>query len=75
MEEAISDYILEGRGDNRVLNTLIEITVVELTTDRPLFPNPLDEPVLYRRNFRRWIRESLEAKAKIDEVIERTIQP
>jgi hypothetical protein len=36
------------------------MTVISIREDRPLFPNPLDEPILYRRYIKRWVKEELE---------------
>ena len=37
------------RTDDTVLKTLIELAVVSIDEERPVFPNPLDEPVLWRK--------------------------
>jgi len=36
--------------------------MIEITQGRPLFPNPMDEPVFYRRAFREWVSEAIKEK-------------
>ena len=51
MEEKISDAILSGSTDDLFLGTLLEIVIPAIRQKRPLFQNPLDEPVLYQHFF------------------------
>lgn len=66
MEDAVKDAILTGATDDIVLSYLIEIASYSKFTDRPLFPNPLMEPIFYRRYFYRWVVEGLAEKEKTD---------
>lgn len=67
MQVAVKDALLEGTTSDNVLGILISLTTKELTSGRPLFENPLDEPILYSRYFRPWVKEALEALKKIQE--------
>ncbi|GEM_PF-1278987 len=65
MEEAVHAAIEECRTSDRVLDTLLEVTITSLLENRPLFPNPLDEPLMYRLYFRKWVEDSLEVVGKL----------
>jgi hypothetical protein len=69
LEDAVKDAIVEGRTGDRVLEILLEITLSTIADGRPLFLNPLEEPVLYR-HFRRWTTEGLEELAKLSKLEE-----
>lgn len=49
VEEVISDVALLERTDDRTLKVLIELAVASLETKQPVFPNPLDTPVLWTK--------------------------
>lgn len=65
MEGVVKDMILEEDFNDRVLWGMIEITMAEITTKRPLFPTLRDEPVFYRRYFRRWVEEAMQERARL----------
>jgi hypothetical protein len=58
--------MLTDHSDDPVLPLLIELATTSLLENRPLFPNPLHEPVFYRRDFRRWVENGLEELAAIE---------
>jgi hypothetical protein len=66
MEDVVKDAILTGEVTDIVLSNLIEITTYSKVSDRPLFSDPLVEPVFYRRYFSRWVVEGLEERMKAD---------
>ncbi len=51
--------MVTGDIDDPVLDTLIELTLQSDTENRPLFPNLIDEPIFYRKYFKRWVHEGL----------------
>jgi hypothetical protein len=55
----VRDEVSARQGDDPILTLLIDLASVEITEQRALFPNPLDEPVFYRRYFKRWVSEGL----------------
>jgi hypothetical protein len=69
LEEATNDAILTGSTDDIVLKTLIDLAAYSLEQERPLFPNPLDEPILYRR-FSCWVIDGLRELKKASEILE-----
>lgn len=72
MEVAVKDAIFEGASDDQVLLVLLSLTMRELSSLRPLFPNPLDEPILYSRYLKPWVQSALSAlnkKGKQDESV------
>ncbi len=79
MEDNIKDAIITETTDDHVLSLLIEVTAHSLLTGRPLFENPLDEPVLYRRYFAPWVKEGLDeaqtANKKLKEAESRAVGP
>jgi len=54
MEAAVSDAFTLKTTDDPVLAVLIQIATVSVNENRPVYPNPLHEPVLWR-HFRRWV--------------------
>jgi hypothetical protein len=66
MENTVKDAITEGTTD-KTLSILLEVVRISITEDRLLFPNPLDEPVFYRRYFVPWVKEGLEEAKAIAE--------
>jgi len=67
MQVEIKDAILEGGSDDKVLESLILLTMTEISSKRPLFPSPMDEPVLYAHYFRKWVKEGMEGLKKANE--------
>lgn len=66
LEDAVKDAILTTT-DDPILSILLEITLNSLVTHRPLFDNPLEEPIFYRRHFVKWVEEGLQERAKTEE--------
>ena len=64
---AISD---DEKTVDRVLATLIEVVVFSDGQGKPLFENPLDEPLFYRQHFLPWVRERLRIRREIDQASE-----
>ena len=69
MEAAVSDAFTLKTTDDPVLAILIQIATVSVNENRPVYPNPLHEPVLWR-HFRRWVANGSAAAAKIDKILE-----
>jgi hypothetical protein len=64
MEAAVREAV-DHISDDAVLAQLVELVLEEEIEKRPLFPNLLDEPVFFRRYFRRWVMEALKEKQSI----------
>lgn len=75
MEEAVEEAMLTEHSDDPVLPLLIGLAVTSITEIRPLFPNPFDEPVFYRRYFRKWVESGLEEVSKIQTALEEAQKP
>lgn len=75
MEEAVEEAMLTEHSDDPVLPLLIGLAVTSITENRPLFPNPFDEPVFYRRYFRKWVEDGLEEVSKIHKALEEAQKP
>jgi len=69
MAEAINDAIISGNTDDPILDTLLELVVFSVANNRPLFLDPIEEPIFYRRYFYVWVQEALEDAAKINKAI------
>ncbi len=67
LEEAVKDFILTGEGDG-VLRLLVDLTAASITEERPLFPNPMEEPAFFRKWFKVWVREGLVERGKLQQV-------
>ena len=65
MEEKITDAILSGSTDDFFLGLILEITIPLVRQKRPLFQNPLDEPVLYK-HFIQVLGEALDDLVKVE---------
>lgn len=55
LEDLVRDQLLIGQCKDRPLALLIKLALTEIQEDRPLFPNPLQEPVFYTE-FKKWVR-------------------
>ncbi len=62
LEESVFDAVLE-KTEDVVLLKLISLALKEVK-GRSLFPNPLDEPVLYTR-FVGWVKRAVETHQKM----------
>lgn len=71
MEEHVKDAILTNEFTDLVLLQLVELTIYSIRNDRPLFPNLMQEPTFYRKNFRQWVVEAMEEKRVMDEAQDR----
>jgi hypothetical protein len=69
MENEVKDALLTGTQD-RVLMSLIELTLCEVRDGRTLFQSPLDEPVHFRKYFKRWVIEGLQERQALDKALE-----
>ena len=56
---------MQGEIADASIGLIVELTVAAIQEDRPLFPNPIDEPIFYRRYIKRWVREELEQNTAI----------
>jgi hypothetical protein len=64
IEEAFKEAILTGGTKDRLINDYLNIITSSMRTGRPLFPNLLDEPVLYTMIYE-WVQEAIQAQARI----------
>jgi len=71
MAEAISDAIITQHTDDVVLDLLIETAIVAIQEGRALHPNPLKEPIWWRRYFLDWVSDGLNEAAKVREEIDK----
>jgi len=67
MQVEVKDAIFEGYTDDRVLTSLIVLAMQEISTGSRLFESPLDEPILYSRHFRPWVKDALAGLKKLEE--------
>jgi hypothetical protein len=67
MQVAVNDIVYGEAVDDPVLESLLVMTLKEINEGRPLFPNPMDEPLLYGRYFKRWVREAVKKLQKFNE--------
>ena len=70
LEDEVNDAVLTETTEDPVLAFLIEVTMASIETSRPLFSNLWDEPIFYRRHFRKWVEQGLREAAKIREIQE-----
>jgi hypothetical protein len=68
-ESAVSDVVLGGPTSDPMLVALLELTITSIRDERPVYPNLIDEPILFR-HFRRFVRKALDAQEKINRFIE-----
>lgn len=67
LQSLVTDAVFAGGSDDPVFNLIYNLAVKEITTSKPLFENPFDEPVLYGRYIKPWIEDSLKALWKVRE--------
>jgi hypothetical protein len=65
MDDAVGDAVISGATHDPVLAALIDITIASIREDRPLYPDLLDEPILYR-HFRGFVKKALGGLEKIE---------
>ena len=70
--EVIEEVALLETTSDQTLRILIELAVTSQDSNRPVFPEPLDEPILWRKFYAAVIdaRDDAQAvKAEIDKII------
>jgi hypothetical protein len=72
LEDEVNDAVLTETTEDPVLAFLIEVTMASIETGRPLFSNLFDEPIFYRRHFRKWVEQSLREADQIRKIQETT---
>lgn len=65
MASTVEDAMLTGATTDPILAILIDLVLSSDHVGRPLFPNPLDEPILYR-HFRQAVADGIESLRKIE---------
>lgn len=68
LEDAIVEVLITERAPDPELRWLIRIAFVSIYEKRPVFPNPLDEPVLFGK-FIGMVKEGLEDARSAQEEI------
>lgn len=72
VEEIVSDVAILERTDDPTLKILIELAVASLDTKQPVFPNPLNTPVLWTKfmvTVKGAREDALKAKGEIEQNI------
>jgi hypothetical protein len=64
LEDVVKDAVLEWVFPPGLF-FLVEIALDELTTGRAYFASIREEPVFYRRYFKRWVTEAMEERNKL----------
>lgn len=59
MEEDVKDCF-HGEVSDVTLGMIVNLTVASLFENRPLFPNPLEEPYFYKTYIKTWVREEID---------------
>ncbi len=65
----VKQAVEEGTKDS-VLGQLLEVTRAAIIESRELFRHPMEEPVFFRRYFKRWVREAIEQKKKVNDILQ-----
>lgn len=63
MRDAVIAWDLDPRS---VLYHLVDITLESITSERPLFASPLEEPVFYRL-FKAWVQGGMDERARMNQ--------
>ncbi len=69
LEDEVSDAILTGYTEDKVLKILIDVTTASVQSGRPIYENPLHEPIFYRW-FKGWVAGGLEEAAALEKAME-----
>jgi hypothetical protein len=70
MEKEVMGALEGEENDDMVLMSLLDYTMTSLVEKRPIFPNLADEPVFYRRYFRKWVKDYIDEQQQIAEAQE-----
>jgi hypothetical protein len=73
MEEVVKRAVEDGTQDG-VLAQLVEVTRASILEGRPLFSNLMEEPVFYRRHFKRWVREIVKERQATTDVLQEELK-
>ena len=67
MQDKASEALMSGGTADPVLVHLLEAAAVSLTENRPVFPNPMEEPVLWR-HFMAAVRQAILGVERYEEL-------
>jgi hypothetical protein len=73
LADEIHDAILMEFTEDRSLEWLLRLALVEILDRRPVFPNPMHEPVLWRK-FVRWTEDALEDAKEVKKTLDKASQ-
>ena len=68
------DTVVDGVSTDEVLIILIDVIVSSIESGRPLFNNPLDEPLLYK-HLVNWVVRGLKERAEASEYMTKAEAP
>ena len=68
MEDAVHKAIEEGT-DDPVLAALIEIARLDTTPNRPDVRTIMEEPIFYRRFFKKWVQGAIGEQKAMDQAL------
>ena len=58
MEDTVKEAVMNGTEDV-VLSLMIETAISSFQTGQPIFSTLSEEPLFFRRYFKRWVREAM----------------
>lgn len=67
LQVLIKDAVYEGVTSDAVLGSILALTIKDISGGKPLFPNPMDEPILYSRCIRPWVQQAIETLQKLNQ--------
>jgi hypothetical protein len=74
MEDVVREATSNGTEDS-VLAFLVEVVRTSILDGRPIFSNILDEPVFFRKYFREWVSNQMNADQAAQQAIQDAIHP
>ena len=74
LENAVMDAVVDGIARDTVLILLIDLVTSSIYTHRPVYSNPLDEPLMYSY-IHLWVTKGLEEREKASDMMSKAEAP
>ena len=74
LENAVMDAVVDGVSRDTILIILIDLIMSSIYSGRPVYSNPLDEPLMYTHMLT-WVTRGMEEREKSSEIMSKAETP